>query len=71
MNRLKSLPWHVQGSTHRKVILVALASVVAAACTGQRPDANEQPYEPTFQEKVADCSKIADSSERNRCLYGK
>ena len=70
MKTLNSLIWHLFRPMHRKAFMVALASILAVACAGQQPATDDQPYEPTFQEKVAECSKIADRSERDHCLYG-
>jgi outer membrane biogenesis lipoprotein LolB len=63
------MPHCLTNSTFPRAIPLLLASMLLAACAGERP-ANDQPYEPSFQEKLAECSKIADRSERNRCLYG-
>ena len=55
----------------KKLLLFILISVLLLllACASDRTVDSDQPIEPTFQERVAECSKIADRSERNRCLY--
>ena len=53
-----------------KTILVVVILLLSVACAGKQAANGEQPIEPTFQEKVSECSRIADRSERNRCLYG-
>jgi hypothetical protein len=53
-----------------KISTVLLIPLLAAACASGQRALNDEPYEPSFQERVAECSKIADRSERNRCLYG-
>lgn len=58
------------GSNFYKIILILMISALLMACAGQQAADPDQPIEPTFQEKVTQCSKIADRSERDRCLYG-
>lgn len=53
-----------------KVILIAAVSALLVACANERYRDSDQPVEPSFQERVTECSKIADRSERDRCLYG-
>jgi outer membrane biogenesis lipoprotein LolB len=53
----------------KKTLLILVAALLMA-CAAERPDNDDIPVEPPFQEKVSECSKIADRSERNRCLYG-
>jgi hypothetical protein len=69
MKNMKSLPKRSRRLISRKVILAVLTPILVAACATERY-ANDQPYEPSFQEKLAECSKIADRGERNCCLYG-
>jgi hypothetical protein len=57
-------------SNSQRVILILMISALMVACAGKRPIADDQPREPTYQELVTQCSKIADRSERDRCLYG-
>jgi hypothetical protein len=54
----------------QRAILILIISALMVACAGKQPDADDQPREPTYQELVTHCSKIADRSERDRCLYG-
>ena len=54
----------------RKTILIPVVSVLLIACASKQPMDGDQAIEPSFQEKVTECSKIADRSERDRCLYG-
>jgi outer membrane biogenesis lipoprotein LolB len=70
MKQLNSMLRRSPRSIYRRAILVLLAPILLAACAAERPDMSAEPYEPSFQEKVAECSKIADRGERNRCLYG-
>ena len=49
-----------------KIIMTIVVAMVFTACASKQ----DQPIEPPFQEKVSECSRIADRSERNRCLYG-
>jgi len=53
-------------SFSKKAILVAMLSGLMTACATE-PTVE---VEPSFHDKVADCSKVADRSERDRCLYG-
>jgi len=59
----------LQNSISIKITLMLLVSILMVACTSNKYDENDQPVEPSFQEKVTQCSKIADRSERDRCLY--
>jgi hypothetical protein len=52
------------------VILVFFILALSTACTTEQPLTSEQATEPSFQEKVSECARIADRSERDRCLYG-
>jgi len=54
----------------RKTILILIFSALLTACASERQVASDQPIEKSFHAKVAECSKIADRSERDRCLYG-
>lgn len=51
-------------------MFLPLAMVLLSGCAGEQTRKDDTPIEPTFQEKVSECSKIADRAERNRCLYG-
>ena len=53
-----------------KTILILIVLALSVACSSHQYDENDQPIEPSFQERVTECSKIADRSERDRCLYG-
>jgi len=53
-----------------KKILLAPMATLLMACAGEPPVVSDQPFEQPFQEKVMECSKIADRSERDRCMYG-
>jgi len=53
-----------------KTILIPVFSALMMACASDRQVVSDQAVEPPFQEKVMECSKIADRSERDRCLYG-
>jgi len=53
-----------------RTILILIVLTLMTACAGPRPSESDQPPEPSFQERVTQCSKIADRSERDRCLYG-
>lgn len=57
-------------SSSYKAILVAVISMLLMACASEQAQDSDQPIEPSFQERVTECSKIADRSERDRCLYG-
>jgi len=57
-------------SLSQKTILTLMVSVLMMACASNKYDANDEPVEPSFQERVTECSKILDRSERDRCLYG-
>lgn len=52
------------------IILMLIFSVLMMACASNKYDANGQPVEPSLQERVTQCAKIADRSERDRCMYG-
>jgi len=53
-----------------RTILTLIVLTLMVACTGHRPSESDQQPEPSFQERVTQCSKIADRSERDHCLYG-
>jgi len=53
-----------------KTILILIVLAFTVGCSSHQYDENGQPNEPSFQERVTECSKIADRSERDRCLYG-
>ena len=57
-------------SKFQKVFLITTASAFLMACAGERQLASGEPAEPSFQDRLAECSMIGDRSERNRCLYG-
>jgi len=59
----------LQNSISIKITLTLLVSILMVACASNQYDENDEPIEPSFQEKVTQCSKIADRSERDRCLY--
>jgi len=63
---LKRLP----NSVSYKTVLVLMVSALTVACAHNPQYENDQEVEPSFQERVTECSKIADRSERDRCLYG-
>lgn len=50
--------------------LMAFVLTFLVACASERQLASGEPVESSFKEKLAECSMIADRSERNRCLYG-
>jgi len=52
-----------------KTVLVLTGSALMMACASNPQYENDQEVEPSFQERVTECSKIADRSERDRCLY--
>jgi len=52
-----------------KTFLLLTVSALLMACAGNRDYDPNQPVERSFQERVTECSKIADRSERDRCLY--
>jgi len=51
------------------MVILFVSVLVLTACATEQPLVDGQAIEPSFQEKVTDCSKIADRGERNRCLY--
>lgn len=51
------------------IALVAGVALLATGCATEQT-ADEWPEEVPFTMKVAECSRIADRSERDRCLYG-
>jgi len=53
-----------------RTILIPIVSAFMIACASEEPLRTDQPVEPSFQEKVSECSKIGDRGERDRCLYG-
>lgn len=57
-------------SIFHRSILIPVVSVLLVACASEQPVVSDQPVGPSHQETVAECSKIADRSERDRCLYG-
>ena len=61
---------HYSGWFSLKMILIMVVSTFMTACAPEQPDVSDQVIEPSFQEKVTECSKIADRSARDRCLYG-
>ena len=58
--------FNLHSSVMLKIIMTIVIAMVLTACASKQ----DQPIEPPFQEKVSECSRIADRSERNRCLYG-
>jgi len=65
-----SMPLRLHGSGFYKSILILVGSALMIACASEQPLVSDQPVEPSFQEKVSECARIADRSERDRCLYG-
>ena len=57
-------------SISHKLTLIPIISVLMMACSSEQPIRSDQPIETTYQEKVSECSVIADRSERDRCLHG-
>jgi hypothetical protein len=57
-------------SISHRTVLIPIVSALMVACASEQPVAGDQPIEPSFQEKVTECSKIGDRGERDRCLYG-
>ena len=57
-------------SNWRKMAVMLVISALLMACATEAPVVTDQPVEPSFQERVSECSKIGDRGERNRCLYG-
>jgi len=53
-----------------RMALIPVVSALMIACASEQPLIEDQPIEPSFQEKVSECSNIGDRGERNRCLYG-
>jgi hypothetical protein len=64
------MPTRLLDPNSYKTILTMCFSTLMIACAGQQQTDNDQVIEPSFQERVTECSKIADRSERDRCLYG-
>ena len=54
----------------RSTVVLLVVSALMMACATEEPLVTEQPVEPSFQEKIMECSKIGDRGERDRCLYG-
>ena len=54
----------------RSTLVLLVVSALMMACATEEPLVTEQPVEPSFQEKIMECSKIGDRGERDRCLYG-
>ncbi len=57
---------NLHSSIMLKIIMTIAVAAFLMGCAGDQ----DKPVEPPFQEKVSECSRIADRSERNRCLYG-
>lgn len=53
-----------------RTVLIPIVLALMVACATEQPVAGDQPIEPSFQERVTECSKIGDRGERDRCLYG-
>jgi len=53
-----------------RTILIPVVSALMIACASEQTIDSDQPVEPSFQEKIMECSKIGDRGERDRCLYG-
>ena len=64
------MPFRLHEPGFYKVIPILVVSALMIACASEQPLVDDQPVEPSFQERVSECSKIADRSERDRCLYG-
>jgi len=56
-------------SAPHRTVLVLMVSALLMACANNRQTESDLAIEPSFQERVTECSKIADRSERDRCLY--
>lgn len=67
---MKPLLKRLHNSVSYKTVLVLTGSALMVACGTNPQYENDQKVEPSFQEKVTECSKINDRSERDRCLYG-
>jgi len=67
---MKSMFSVITRSNSRMTVVMLVFSVLIMACASEAPLVSDQPVEPSFQEKVMDCSKIGDRGERDRCLYG-
>ena len=57
-------------SISHKSISIAVMSALMIACASEQSVVSDQPIEPSFQERVTECSKIADRTERDHCLHG-
>lgn len=66
--QMKCMPPWLLHLNLRRVLLITIVSALMMACANDRT--KDEPPEPSFQERVSECSKIGDRSERNRCLYG-
>ena len=53
-----------------RTVLIPIVLALMVACATEQPVADDQPIDPSFQERVTECSKIGDRGERDRCLYG-
>ncbi len=53
-----------------RTVLIPIVLALMVACATEQPVAGDQPIDPSFQERVTECSKIGDRGERDRCLYG-
>lgn len=62
--------YRILGSISQRTVLILVTLTLMVACATEEPLRTDQPIEPSFQEKVTNCSKIGDRSERDRCLYG-
>ena len=67
---MKPLLKRLHNSVSYKTVLVLTGSALMVACGTNPQYENDQKVEPSFQEKVTECSKITDRGERDRCLYG-
>lgn len=57
-------------SNSRNSVVTLVAAILIVACATEAPLIEDQPVEPSFQERIMECSKIGDRGERDRCLYG-
>jgi hypothetical protein len=67
---MKSMLSRLLLSISYRTVLILIVLALMVACATEQPVAGDQPIEPSFQERVTECSKIGDRGERDRCLYG-
>lgn len=66
---MKPMLNHFLNSATQRAVLLLMVSALMMACANNRQTESDLAIEPSFQERVTECSKIADRSERDRCLY--